>query len=68
MHKIPPGVTIWKLNDLIDSTNNVRFEDSNGNWQPARPLGCDGIVYRLKAAWLVLTCKADAVIWPRDDK
>ena len=35
----------------------------NGNWVPARPLGFFGVVGRLKAAWLVFSGKADALIW-----
>lgn len=33
----------------------------DGEWVPARPLG--GMV-RFKAAWLVFTGRADALIWP----
>lgn len=31
---------------------------------PARPEGFASITYRLRAAWLVFTGQADALIWP----
>ena len=36
----------------------------DGEWMPARPMGYMSLRYRLKAAWLVLTGRADALIWP----
>lgn len=36
----------------------------NGKWVPLRPVGYPSIRHRLKAAWLVLTGRADAVVWP----
>lgn len=38
----------------------------NGKYVPARPLTWSRLNFwrRLKDAWLVLTDKADAVIWP----
>lgn len=36
----------------------------NGKWVPSRPLGFSSFRYRCKAAWLVFTGKADALIWP----
>lgn len=50
---------IWTLRDLIDHHHNVSVE-IDGKWVPARPLG----LYRLRAAWLVFTGRADAVSWP----
>lgn len=35
----------------------------DGKYAPARPLA-GGFDRRLRAAWLALTGKADAVIWP----
>lgn len=35
----------------------------NGKWVPSRPMRYT-MAHRIKAAWLVLTDKADAVIWP----
>ena len=41
--------------------NSVKLR---GLWVPARPLGYTGIGRRFKAAWLVFTGRADAVVWP----
>lgn len=35
-----------------------------GDWVPARPEGYPSLATRLQAAWLVLTGRADALIWP----
>jgi hypothetical protein len=35
-----------------------------GKWCPARPIGYPSFWYRIKAAWLVFTGKADAILWP----
>lgn len=57
------GTNIWTLNDLIKATQeNAAL--INGKYVPARPLGWTAIPHRVKAAWLVFTTKADAVIWP----
>jgi hypothetical protein len=32
-------------------------------WHPARPIHSFGFIYRFKCAWLVLTGKADALVW-----
>lgn len=53
----------WQLHDLLESCATVSVEIGN-EWMPARPLGDIGIINRFKAAWLVLTGRADAVIWP----
>lgn len=39
-------------------------EYAPGQWGPARPLGFASFKYRIRAAWLVFTGKADAIIWP----
>jgi hypothetical protein len=36
----------------------------NGQWVPARPLGFMSLSSRLRAAWLVFTGRADALLWP----
>lgn len=35
-------------------------------WVPCRGINFSSIPTRLKAAWLVFTGKADAVVWPGD--
>ncbi|CAB4145775.1 hypothetical protein UFOVP1204_65 [uncultured Caudovirales phage] len=37
----------------------------DGNvYYPARPVGFASITHRIRAAWLVFTGQADALIWP----
>lgn len=60
---------IWQLDALLDSANRVKCKEPNSNeWVPSRP---DNFKYeswarRIKAAFLVLTGKADAVVWPNN--
>lgn len=61
--KLKQVPTIWGLKDLIETTASLSTE-IDGKWVPSRPLGAVGIKARIKAAWLVFTGKADAVIWP----
>ena len=37
---------------------------SDGRWVPARALPFLGMFGRWRAAWLVFTGKADALVWP----
>lgn len=62
-HKSP---NVWGLKSLVDhcTSGGVSCQISTGAWVPARPLGFDSIGSRVKAAWLVFTGKADAVVWP----
>jgi hypothetical protein len=53
----------WTLKALEALTRTVHTQ-IDGQWMPARPLR-GPLTWRLKDAWLVLTGKADAVIWPR---
>jgi hypothetical protein len=39
-----------------------------GGMMTARPEGMFGISNRIRLAWLVLTGKADAYVWPEDEK
>lgn len=57
------GTTIWDLKDLAKSCNENHAQ-IDGFYVPARPLGWTSIPYRIKAAWLVYTGKADVVTWP----
>lgn len=36
----------------------------DGKWVPVRPERFNSVIERIKDAWLVLTGKADAVVWP----
>lgn len=45
--------------------HNDNLANINNKWVPARPL--DGpFWWRIQAAWMVLTGKADAFIWPEN--
>jgi hypothetical protein len=52
----------YTLKELIDSAF-TNYKETPDGWVPARPRGA-GLLYRIKAAWLVITGKADAVTWP----
>lgn len=56
---------IWKLRHLFDYCSKGECQSSNDgrNYTPARPLGFCSIGQRFKAAKLVFTGRADAVIW-----
>ena len=61
MSKYP---SIVRLQDLIDGVKSNAASKDGNHWYPARPLGFASFQYRLKAAWLVFSGQADAVIWP----
>lgn len=63
MRKMPEP-NIWMLEDLLRFAPTHGTQLSNGLWVPARPLGGCGWPWRLRAAWLVFTGRADAVTWP----
>jgi len=56
---------IYQLDWLINTYGRGRGEtcEINGRWVPCRPLSA-GWDYRIKAAWAVLTGRADAFVWP----
>lgn len=56
--------TIWQLNNLLRSAGTVQASTDGNTWHHARPAGYPSIKQRIKAAWLVFTGKADAVVWP----
>ncbi len=60
---------MWNLYNLINHCNNNKAR-INGKWVPARPLnykkGYCSLKERIKNAWLVFTCKAEAFIWPEN--
>ena len=55
---------LWTLRRLLQHT--VQTEIASGVWVSARPLN-GPFTYRLRAAWAVLTGKADAFTWPTAD-
>lgn len=51
--------------DVVKDAGQVAAGLPDGRYVPARPLPFyGGIVGRFKAAWLVFTGKADALVWP----
>lgn len=57
----------WRLDDLLRSVENCSAGIKTHwgtKWVPARSLGFQSFPSRLKAAWLVFTGHADALIWP----
>jgi hypothetical protein len=48
----------------LESLNENQVELPYARWVPARPLGYPSLRERIKAAWLVWTGRADALIWP----
>ena len=60
------GTTMWRLGDLIAfARENMVKPTHDSKYVPCRPLGWTSLKYRLRAAWMVFTGKADAVTWPR---
>lgn len=57
---------IWTLDTLRRNLSDweLMAQLPSGEWVPSRPLGLASIRVRLRAAWLVLTGKADALVWP----
>ena len=54
---------IWTLDSLVQSFIHSSTQ-INGKWVAARPYTPVPLGLRLRAAWLVLTGRADAVTWP----
>ena len=63
MKKTP---SILQLSDVAQSINHTSVFLAGNKWVPARSLGLSSFRYRCRAAWLVFTGKADALIWPGD--
>jgi hypothetical protein len=61
MKKAP---NIWRLDELLEYFKGGTRALVNGCYVPARPLGFYSLGNRMKAAWMVFTGKADALIWP----
>ena len=57
-----PG--IWTIAGLIKSAQETSVNIAGTGYVPARPQIAMGVKARFKAAWLVFTGKADAVVWP----
>jgi hypothetical protein len=54
------GITVFVMNKP-NRPNSFKLTDNN--WTPYRPTGSRNIIGRIKSAFMVLTCKADVVVW-----
>lgn len=58
--------TIYKLENLVTLAEGDISSSVDGKvWVPTRPISYPSWRTRLKAAWLVFTGRADAVVWPQ---
>ena len=57
------GPHIWDVEDLDLVLGNALTE-REGRWVPSRPMTFVSWRHRLRAAWLVMVGRADAVVWP----
>lgn len=57
------GINIWQMQDLFKSANEAHAQ-IDGKWVPARPYGWSDWKTKFNAIKLILTDKADLVIWP----
>lgn len=48
---------------ILRFANTVMTQLPDGRWVPARGIGYPGLANRFRCAWLVLTGRADALIW-----
>lgn len=60
--KSPNIVALKSIEDYLRSGPQAQIRGHG--WVPARPVGYSSLRSRLKAAWLVFTGRADALIWP----
>lgn len=55
---------IWKLNDIVDYYNNTPPQQANdGDYYYAPPYQKRSFLWRIKAAWTILSGRADAFVW-----
>ena len=64
MKKHPSIIGAVTLKQSINETH-AGIETRGGTmWVPARPLGYQSFISRIKCTWMVFTGKADALVWP----
>ena len=62
-----PYPNVYRLAGLLRAADGTSMtEVADGRWVPSRPLGFQAWHQRWRAAWLVFTGKADAVVWPEN--
>lgn len=57
------GVNILTTKDVQNIALMSHIEIYPGKWVPRRPEGSSSFKFKIKAAWLVFTGRADALIW-----
>lgn len=55
---------ICHVESVVRNAAEVQAGLPDGRYVPARPFGWQSWTMRWKAAWLVFTGKADALLWP----
>lgn len=50
--------------NVVRTASEIQAGLPDGRYVPARPLGWQSWTMRWKAAWLVFTGRADALLWP----
>ncbi|QTH80215.1 hypothetical protein PA10_00015 [Pseudomonas phage pPa_SNUABM_DT01] len=50
--------------DLCDTSVEITQGNGHKAWVPARFMGYDTILERIKLTWAVFTGRADALFWP----
>lgn len=55
---------IWKLKNLVEHTEQCHTDTGTKGWVPARPLNYRSWRRWLREVWLVMTGRADLVVWP----
>ena len=55
---------IYTASEIARHATTTQASVDGRTWHPARPRSCGGLRLRLRATWLVLTGRADAVTWP----
>jgi hypothetical protein len=63
MHHQYPNI-IRMSPQWFKSLNEVQAGLPDGSYVPSRPLGWASWLQRWRAAWLVFTGRADALLWP----
>lgn len=58
--KSPSILSVPEVEALIKGVS----KNFDGRWVPCRPSGMPLVTWRVRAAWLVLTGRADALVWP----
>lgn len=54
---------IIHVDSVLRFARTVSCQLPDGRWVPARGTGYASVLYRIRAAWLVFTGRADALIW-----